>query len=182
MLCCHDVSRLHYMRSHISIAHAMSWRNIMHVFILMSVFFSLKLWNINEYYYCAVIPNVNPNSILTLSQITRSRIHGRMPILRTVNPLRAKLFRGNKIYIYILCHSSILTWHGVWNTLSRKTQTYLFYIVNILASDALVRASKAIILTMLDRIRYNRSLLPLKYFDKNAYRHTLAKGRHCRCK
>ena len=49
-------------------------------------------------------------------------------------------------------------WHdtGSWNPSSRKTLTYLFYIANIMASDALAprvaRASAAIIFTILNRI------------------------------
>ena len=81
-----------------------------------------------------------------------------MPTLSSVatlahlNPLCAKLFRGNIKHIFTF-HVIPLHWYdsGGWNPSSNKTRTYPFYIVNIMAAGVLAtqgaRTSVAMILT-----------------------------------
>ena len=72
-----------------------------------------------------------------------------------VNPLRAKIFRGNKTYIYILWYSSTLTWHIQLKYFLKYFLKYLFYMVNIMGADDLAtqgaRASASMILNESNR-------------------------------
>ena len=73
-------------------------------------------------------------------------------VIRQLNPLCAKFFRGNKKHTFIY-HVILPRWHdtGGWNPSSSRTRTYLSYIVNIMGADVLVpqgaRASATMILT-----------------------------------
>ena len=73
-----------------------------------------------------------------------------------INLLHAKFSKRN-INKYNTFHVIPPKWYdkGSWNPFSSKTRAYLFYIVNIMAGDALATqgamASKAMILTYLNR-------------------------------
>ena len=69
-----------------------------------------------------------------------------------INPLSAKLFGRNiNIYLHLVVIVDIGNGPGCWDPLSRKTRSFPFHIINIMAADGLVtpgaRASAAMILT-----------------------------------